>query len=434
MDSLNNEIQQPAPGNKGDKKLFIAGILVGAMVMSFVTIVAVLIATRRNATGNSGSSALLNTSSNTPPNTVSESDSVIDDVTIQKIKQIQGYIDKYSIYDKDKEKLQNSMLDGLLEGTGDKYSEYYSQEEIEAQLTSYSGKFYGIGVVMSKENEAYAVVNEVLADSPAEKAGFHVEDYLLSADGESFEGLSLDEIANIIRGEKGTQVTINVYRPSEDKYLDLTAVRDEIAEVIVDSNVYDDGIGYIHISRWYDTTGEQFKEAYEKLLEGGMDKGLIIDLRSNGGGLVSAAIDVLEVCLPATDVLYIEDANGDRERYDTYKSDQIDLPIVILTNSQTASASEIFTGAMRDKGKAVTLGTKTYGKGVVQSFFSLSDDTAIKLTTDQYFTPNGTALDGVGIEPDIEVAFDAELYYGEEGIDNQFEEAVKYLGGDSLID
>ncbi len=425
MDSLNNEINEPVAQNKGDKKLFIAGILIGVLVMGVVMIIVILIVTGRKAVTNVESE---------PVSPISDEEFVLDDTTVQKIRQIQNYIDEHSIYDTDRENLQASMLDGLLAGTGDKYSDYYTKEEIEAEMTGYSGKFYGIGVMFFKEADTYAVIDEVIPDSPAERAGFKADDNIVKVEGEDIGSLSSEELANIIRGEKGTKVLITVYRPSEDRYIDLEPIRDEVVDITVDGKMLEDGIGYIHISRWYDTTAEQFQEKYDSLIGEGMNKGLIIDLRSNGGGLVNAALDVLEICLPEGDVLYIENSKGERTLYNSYFPDEIDLPIVILTNSRTASASEIFTGAMRDRGRAVTIGTRTYGKGVVQSFYSLIDDSAIKLTTDQYFTPNGTAIDGVGIEPDVEVVFDGELYTGEEAIDNQLEEAVKYLGGKSKLD
>ncbi len=422
MEDLNNVNEQPvaaqsAVTSKGDKKLFVAGIIIGALVMAIVMVMVVLGITRKYTRKYIEEGTY-----------ISGSDSVLDEATVLKIEELQSLIEDKSIYDIDRSELQKGLIDGFLEGTGDKYAQYYTQEEIQEQMTSYSGKFYGIGVVMGPDDNKNVYIHKVYADSPAERAGFREGDIITKVEDQDVTGLSLDEIVAMVRGEKGTAVNVTVYRQSDGQEYVLTPIRDEIKQIVIEYEMLEDTIGYIHIEEWYDTTAEQFEAAKKDLEKQGMKKGLIIDLRSNTGGLVDACVDVLDVCLPESPVVYIENNEGRRISYNADDPEEIKIPIVILTNGYTASASEIFTGAMRDYGRAVTLGTKTYGKGVVQSFFYLYDDSAVKFTTEQYFTPNGTALDGNGIEPDILVELDSEAYYDKENpVDNQLEEAKKYI-------
>lgn len=402
--------------NKQGKKQLIIGILIGVLVMGIAMMIVVIGVVRKYSKGYIEEGSF-----------VEAADSVLDEETVKKLEQVQSLIDGKSIYDIDREKLREGMVEGLLAGTGDRYATYYTPEEIQQQMDSYSGKFFGIGVVMGPDENKNIYVHQVYTDSPAERAGMREGDIITKVDGTDVTDMDLDGIVSMVRGEKGTKVVITVYRETDNKEYDLTAIRDEIKEEVIEYKMLEDNIGYIHIEEWYDTTGEQFSDAQKTLEEEGM-KSLIVDLRSNTGGLVSAAVDVLECFLPESDVLYVEDNTGKRSAYKAYDEDEINIPVVILTNGYTASASEIFTGALKDYGKAVSIGTKTYGKGVVQSFYYLFDNSALKLTTEQYFTPNGTALDGNGIDPDIEVELDADAYYDPENpVDNQLEEAVNYL-------
>ena len=402
--------------NKQGKKQLIIGILIGALVMGIAMMIVVIGVVRK-----------YNKSYISEGSFVEVSDTVLDEETVKKIEQVQSLIDGKSIYDIDREKLREGMVEGLLAGTGDRYATYYTPEEIQQQMDSYSGKFFGIGVVMGPDENKNIYVHQVYSDSPAERAGMREGDIITKVDGTDVTDMDLDGIVSMVRGEKGTKVVITVYRETDNKEYDLTAIRDEIKEEVIEYKMLEDNIGYIHIEEWYDTTGEQFSDAQKTLEEEGM-KSLIVDLRSNTGGLVSATVDVLECFLPESDVLYVEDNTGKRSAYKAYYEDEINIPVVILTNGYTASASEIFTGALKDYDKAISIGTKTYGKGVVQSFYYLFDNSALKLTTEQYFTPNGTALDGNGIDPDIEVELDADAYYDPENpVDNQLEEAVNYL-------
>ena len=421
MDGLN---ENTAPVvQKKDGKLFFAGILLGAMVMAMVLLIVVIAITRKYQAERSRYSGEEEVN-------VSEGSAVIDEDLVKKIDQIQSLIDEKSIFEPDLEEQKKGIINGYLGASSDKYAKYYSPEEINDQMTSYSGRFYGIGVLMGFNEYEQVLIHKVYDNSPASRAGFHAGDIITEVEGEEVEGWSLDEVVKHVRGERGTRVKITVWREDIADYLELVPIRDEIEEVIIEYEMEEDGIGMIYIQEWYDTTSKQFKDAYDALVAEGMNKGLIIDLRSNTGGLVSAAIETLDVCLPAGPALYIQNNKGERDSYNTYDADEITLPIVIMTNGYTASASEIFTGAMKDYGKAVTLGTKTYGKGVMQSFYYLFDDSAIKLTTEEFYSPKGSKINEVGFDADIEVEFDSSAYYDEENpVDNQLQAAIEYIRG-----
>ena len=415
---------QPAetPKKKSGGKFWV-GLVVGLAIMSVVLLLTVgLVVYYYN---NNAPVSSANTESH-----VSGSGEVLDTTTLSKLEAILKVFDAKSILELDTEELQRGLIDGLIEASGDKYAQYYSAEEIVELMGDYEGTFYGIGATLSLNEEGYPEVQSVYKDSPAEKAGIRAGDIITQVFGEDVYGLTLDEIVDEIRGEKGTEVDITVYRSGESDYLYLTAVRDEISVEVVEYEMLEDNLGYIHIEEWYETTPDQFKAAREDLESQGME-GLIVDLRSNTGGLLDSVCAVCDQLLPEGLIVYTEDVNGQGEKFMSSGKTEIDIPVVILTNVYTASASEIFTAAMKDHGKAISLGTTTYGKGVVQSFQYFSDGSAMKLTTEQYFTPNGTAIDGVGIEPDIEVKFDSEAYYDEEDPhDNQLEAAQEYLLGE----
>jgi len=357
------------------------------------------------------------------------SSSVLDADTIKKVNDMLKNFEDLSILELDKEKFQRAILDGVIKGSGDKYAQYYNEEEIQDLMGGYGGTFFGIGATLSLNSAGYAEVQGVYTDSPAAKSGVRDGDIITKVDGNEVYGLTLDEIVKMVRGDKGTVVTLTIARDGEKDYIDIDVTRDKITQIVVEYEMLDNNIGFIHIEQWYDTTTDQFVKAKDELEAKGM-KGLIIDVRSNTGGLLKAVVGVCQNLLPEGLVVYTENNSGRSSAYESDGKHEINVPVVILTNGYTASASEILTGAMKDHGKAITIGTKTYGKGVVQSFYSFSDGTAMKLTTEQYFTPNGIAIDGIGISPDIEVEFDSDAYYSEtDSYDNQLDAAIDYLMG-----
>lgn len=364
--------------------------------------------------------------------TSADSEGILDEATIKKINLILTTFDNKSILDLDDEAIRRGIIDGAIKGTGDKYAMYYTPEEIKEVMTGYGGTFYGIGATIALNDKGYPEVQQTIGSSPAEVAGVRAGDIITKIDGESVAGLNINEVVSKIHGDRYTDVVLTIYRDGEDDYIDIVVTRDEIIDIVVSHEMEEGNIGYIHIQKWYETTPAQFREALDDLKGQGM-KGLVVDLRSNTGGLLEAVVGVCREVLPAGKIVLTENVEGLGSTYDCDGKNELGMPIVVLTNAYTASASEIFTGAVKDNGAGISMGTTTYGKGVVQSFSYFSDGSAIKLTTEQYFTPNGTAIDGIGITPDIEVPFDPDLYY-DEGIDNQLEEALEYLYEELGID
>ncbi len=344
---------------------------------------------------------------------------------IAKANTISTYLQQYSIYEYDEEALREGMLNGLMSATGDKYAVYYTAEELAAVFNDYDGNFYGIGCLIKENLDGEVYISGVYEDSPAEKAGLLAGDVIIGVNGEDVKGLDRYEVAEKMRGEKGTEVTITVYRESTGETLDITAVRDKLKKIDVEYRMLTDDIGYIWIKDFDDIAIDQFTDALATLKGQGM-KDMVIDLRGNTGGLLRAAVGIVRQIMCKGVIFTTQNASGEEELFECDGSRDFKGRIVILTDGYTASASEIMTGALRDNGMAITIGTNTYGKGIVQDFFYLSDGSGIKFTTDQYFTPNGTAIHGVGIAPDIEVEFDADAYI-EDGTDNQLDAAIDYL-------
>lgn len=249
-------------------------------------------------------------------------------------------------------------------------------------------------------------------------------DIIYAVDGTSTFQMTLDEATSLIKGEEGTCVTLTLVRGEE--VFDQDVVRRRVDRPTVSSEMLTDEVGYIAISEFKDVTVDQFTEAYA-VIKGSGAKALVLDLRGNPGGLLDAVVDIARQILPEGLVVYTEDKNGKRVEYDCDGKREIEIPMVVLVNGGSASAAEVLTGAIKDYGVGTVMGTTTYGKGIVQKIIALSDGSAIKLTTDGYFTPKGNNIHGTGIEPDVVVEFDAEAYYGEEQFDNQLDAALKYL-------
>ena len=356
---------------------------------------------------------------------ISAGHGLADAEVVAKANTIATYLQQYSIYDYDETALREGMLDGLMRATGDKYAVYYNAEELADVFNDYDGNFYGIGCLIKENLDGEVYVSGVYEDSPAEKSGLQAGDVIIAVNGEDVRGLDRYEVAEKMRGEKGTEVTVTVYRESTGETLDCSAVRDKLKKIDVEYRMLTDDIGYIWIKDFDDIAIDQFTDALATLKVQGM-KDMVIDLRGNTGGLLRAAVGIVRQIMCKGTIFTTQNASGEEELFECDGSREFKGRIVILTDSYTASASEIMTGALRDNGMAITIGTNTYGKGVVQDFFFLSDGSGIKFTTDQYFTPNGTAIHGVGIAPDIEVEFDYDAYIAD-GTDNQLEAAIEYL-------
>jgi carboxyl-terminal processing protease len=301
----------------------------------------------------------------------------------------------------DKEELINGALKGMFEATGDQYSQYYTKSEFEKLMEQTSGTFVGIGVVISPvEDENLITVVAPMEGSPAEKSGIKSGDKILKVNGEDVSSKQMDKALTLIKGKEGTTVNITIKR--KNQVLDFDVKREKIINKTIEYKVIDDNIGYIKMYSFDEHTYKDFTKALDKL-EAKNIKGLVIDLRDNPGGLLNICEDIADEILDQDQV--IVSVKNNKEKSKEYVSDnkkQLDLPIALLINSGSASASEILTGAIVDNGKGIAVGTTTFGKGLVQTVRQMRDGTGFKLTTAQYYTPSGAYINGKGIKPTIE--------------------------------
>lgn len=355
---------------------------------------------------------------------------ILDSESVTKINELAAYIDLYYYDDIDAEALKNGLYAGLVDGVDDKYSTYYTAEEYEQSQVSMTGKYYGIGAGLTQDTSTMVVsVTKVYEGTPSEEAGLLAEDVILSVDDVDATSMEVTELVQLIRGEEGTTVHLEVYRPGTGEYLSFDVERANVTLPSVASEMLTDEIGYIRIESFETDTAHQFETALAELEGLGMQS-LVVDLRYNGGGLVDSVVQILDDILPEGLLVYTEDKYGNRQEYKSSGDTHFDYPLVVLVNQDSASASEIFAGAIKDYEYGTLIGTTTFGKGIVQSIFKLSDGDAVKLTTAKYFTPNGNYIHGVGIEPDIELEYE---YLNPEGesyemqYDNQIQKAIEIL-------
>ena len=352
-------------------------------------------------------------------------DSAVNDESIEKLSVLEEYIDYYYYKSSEvsKEDRENGMYKGLFESLGDVYSCYYTPEEYQMLVEQTQGVYFGIGAYVSKDVETGAsTISGVIKNSPAEAAGLMEGDIIYKVDGEDMTGLELDEVVSHIRGPEGTKVVLTLIRDGETIEFELT--RAQVNTPTVESEMLDGGIGYLQITEFDDVTIEQFTENFNSLKEQGM-KGMIIDLRGNPGGSVTTVCAVAEQLLPKGLIFYMEDKNGERTEY-TCDGADFDLPLVVLVNEYSASASEILSGAIKDAGIGKLVGKKTYGKGIVQNVIGLDDGSAIKITIANYYTRNGNDIHLKGIEPDVEAELDSDAYL-EDKTDTQLDKAIEVL-------
>lgn len=345
------------------------------------------------------------------------------------LNRYRNIIDKYYLGEVDEEKLKEGAIKGYIEGLEDPYTEYISKEEMKDYLEDTMGNFVGIGIYMVKNTEANKV--QVLApikNSPAEKAGILPGDLIVAVDGVNYTGDDMSVVSSKIKGEEGTTVTVEMLRGTETKTFELK--RENIKVNPVEGKVLANQIGYIEFSSFDEGTAKDFKAKYEELQKQGI-KSLIIDLRNNGGGIVDEALEIADYIADKGSVLLYEvDKNNNEEIKKSEHDPIISMPIVILTNENTASSSEILAGALKDLGKAKTCGVKTYGKGVIQQVLTLGDGSGIKITSEKYLTPNKTEINKIGIEPDekVELPDSVEnVLLVEEKEDTQLQKAIEML-------
>lgn len=322
--------------------------------------------------------------------------------TITSLNAIRTMIDKYYLGEIDEQKLKEEALKGYVAGLEDEYSEYITASEMEEYKTQLLGNYVGIGIYMI-QNQEYNLIQVLspIEESPAAEAGILPGDFIKSIDGIEYTAGDMTTAANKIKGEEGTKVELVIIRENKELKFELT--RKKVLTNPIAEEILNDNIGYLEISSFDQGTSEEFKTKFEDLKNKGI-QGLVIDLRNNGGGIVSEALAIAECIADKGSTLLITvDKNNKQEITKSSKDPMINMPVVILVNENTASASEILAGALKDLNKATIVGTKTYGKGVIQQIVTLTDGSGLKLTIEEYFTPNKNKINKIGIEPNIVV-------------------------------
>lgn len=406
----NNELKE-IKTNKGFGKGAVLGFIVGLLLVCFIYGCVMIVQLVHQYINNE------------PKNT-------LDKDTLKKMQNIQKIIDSnfYKYSDEvSADNIEEGIYKGMIDSLGDPYAEYYSVEDMQEVMDDVEGVKYGIGCYVTIDENDMPLIYGVQEDSPAEEAGVLTGDIIISVNGESVVGKSLSQVVELIKGLENTTVDITFNRDGE--LIELTVTRGAVIEnttvnygLLIDN----EDIGYIQIKEFEDVTVHQYQEAIENLNKENI-KGLILDLRNNPGGNLNAVVDIAREILPEGLIVYTENNKGIRKEYSCDGEKELDLPLVVLVNKYSASASEILSGAIQDCNKGTIIGTTTYGKGIVQSLLQVGDGSLVKITTSAYFTPSGRYIQGVGIEPDIILEYDKEL--AEEGIDNQVDKAREILEG-----
>ena len=322
----------------------------------------------------------------------------------------------------DEEKSADSIYKAYLSSFDDKYTVYYTADEYKKLMESTSGKFYGVGALCSINESGGVMVLDAFEDGPAYKAGVRDGDVVIKVDDTDITGMDLSSAVALIKGDKGTQVNLTIVR--DDKTYVFSIIRDEIITKTVDYKMMENSIGYIQISQFDEVTTEQFKEALTDLNNQGL-KGLIVDIRSNPGGLLNVVVDIVDEIIPKGLIVYTDDVNGNRKEYNGSSDNEITVPMAVLVDGNSASAAEIFAGAVQDYGKGKIIGTQTFGKGIVQTIQPLTDGSAIKYTIAQYYTPKGQVIQGNGVTPNMVVELPKDATE-----DLQLDAALEYVKGE----
>lgn len=346
-----------------------------------------------------------------------------------KMAVIQELINSYYYFDIDEQKVADGLYTGLLYGLDDPYSVYYNEENYTSMMETSEGRYCGIGVMVS-QNIKTGVITVVrpFKNGPGYEAGMAKDDIIYAVNGEEVTGKDINVVVSEMKGEEGTPVTVTIYREATNEYIDMTMNRRIVESETVTSNMLKDNIGYIELTEFDDVTYNQFMEAVQSLESQGMKK-LVVDLRGNLGGNLDSVTSILDEILPEGLLISIVDKNDKGEKYYSDEKKQMNIPMAVLVNGNSASASEVFAGAIQDYQWGTIVGTQSYGKGIVQSVIPLGDGTGVKITMAKYLTPNGRDVHKIGITPDVVVELDESLagknYTQDE--DNQLQEAVRIL-------
>lgn len=417
-----------------NKNKFWRGVMVGVLVTAFACLVTVGASAGIYMFGRKVIDNQVQVQAQQEDGSAGEAESLDLDRISEKLTQLQDMVDQNYLFEEKAEvsKEEAGIYRGFLSGLNDRYAAYYTPEELASFLDETNGSYCGIGALVSQDvTTGICTIIRVFEDSPAEKAGIRPGDMIFKVDGTEVTGMDLTLIVNnYVKGEEGTEVEITVYREEEDEYVDLTVTRSPIDVQTVSGKMLNDEIGYISVMEFDKVTGAQFTDKIEELQKQGMKK-LIVDLRDNPGGELTTVVSMVDyIVKDGGRILTVKDKQEREEVYNAEDGHSLDLPMVVLVNGNSASAAEVFTGAMKDYGAATIVGTKTFGKGIVQTLFPLSDGSAVKLTTNHYYTPNGHDIHEKGIEPDIEVELDEEaarMTVIPEEKDNQLQKAIEVL-------
>ena len=339
----------------------------------------------------------------------------------EKASIIASMLEQNYIGDFEKNGLADQMYCGMANAMGDPYTVYMNEEQMQNFITEANGSLCGVGIIISSDkNNDTCIISDVLKNSPAEKAGLKAGDKIISVDGNNISGLSVSDISALTKGKNNTKVVISIYRDGlGEKSFEITRSMIDMQYV---KGEKDGNIGYIQITEFSKITASQFENELSKLMKQGL-KGLIIHLRNNPGGMVDVVTEIADKLLPEGIITYTVDKNGNRVDFKSEKG-CIDIPIAVLVNSGSASASELLAGALQDNKKGVIIGTQTYGKGIVQGLYSLSDGSGLKITIQKYFTPNGVCIQGCGITPDYKIDSDD---CSASANDKQYNKAIEIL-------
>lgn len=343
----------------------------------------------------------------------------------QKLATLQNVVSNNFLFQEDMEKVEDGIYSGMMAGLGDPYTVYYNKKDFKALTESTSGKYSGIGAVVTKDpSTGIVTLMRVFDHSPAKEAGLEDGDILYKVNDVDVTSEDLDVLVSTqVRGEEGSKLKVTVLRGEDKKEIEAEVTRRSIEVPTVAHKMLDQHVGYLSVAQFDEVTSDQFKAAIDDLNSQGMQK-LVIDLRDNPGGVLSSCVDMLNYLLPKGLLVYTADKDGKGDKFYSDDAHQLDIPIAILVNGNSASASEVFAGAMKDRGRAKIVGMKTFGKGIVQTLLSLQDGSAVKITTQHYYTPSGFDLHKKGIEPDVVVELNKET---KTKVDNQLQEAIKAL-------
>lgn len=348
---------------------------------------------------------------------------------VQKIEYLEKMIDQEYLGEVDNAEMAEGIYAGLVYGLGDVYSRYYTADEYAQEIASTDGAYAGIGVSIQKNKNGGVQIAECYEGGPGAEAGLQTGDVITAINDTDVTDMELSDVVSLIRENKDNTIVLTVFRENEEKSREISVDVTDVELPSVFGEMLDKKTGYIQITQFTGVTPQQYKDMFAELKDKGMER-LVIDLRDNPGGLLTSVCDILREILPEGLIVYTEDKYGNREEETCDGKHQLDMPLAVLVNENSASASEIFAGAVQDHEVGTIVGTTTYGKGVVQELRQLSDGSAVKLTVSNYYTPNGNSINKVGIKPDVEVKLASELLNKDEITheeDNQLQKALNVI-------